>query len=419
MSLPAALRNRFTAPPESTATDDNIRNFYLEIVFASILGGIITFNSVFAIRLGASETLIAWLGSGPALIAALVSIPASRYLATRRKRKLWLFGSLFFQRAGYVVVALMPLFIHANIATWLVLWIIFLNIPAIFFTNGFQVLQGELIPEHRRAFVMSRRSIIYSVGVVLISALAGVWLDHVEFPLNYQLMYVFGFVIVLGSQFFLNRLTVPDLPPRPPQTPVQPKKKVQMSPAMLRMLINTGIYQFGLSLPAQLFNIYYVRTLHTTDGWLGLNSSAANLGVIIGYILWERLIRRRSFFWGQRRATLLTWIFPFVLALVTDLNIIVFANFVVNIMHPGVDLSNFNVLLKLSDPEDRPAYVSWFNMVINLATFAGPIVGAWVAERWGIILVLFFSAALRIVGGLLYNFNRVEAAVVQPETVVQ
>jgi MFS family permease len=163
-----------------------------------------------------------------------------------------------------------------------------------------------------------------------------------------------------------------------------------------------------LALPGQLFNIYYVRTLHTTDGWLGLNSAAANLGVIIGYIAWERLLRKHSFFWGQRRASLLTWIFPLTLALFTDLNIIIFGNFLVNLMHPGFDLSNLNVLLKLSPPEDRPTYVSWFNVVINVSAFAGPIVGALLADRFGIPGVLMLSAALRVVGGILYNTNRVE-----------
>src|SRR4051794_25956360 len=130
MSLVSAIRNRIADLRPTNSTDENIRYLYYEIVFASILGGIITFNSIFAIRLGASETLIAWLGSGPALIAALVSIPAAHYLATRRKQKLWLFGSLFVQRAGYVFVALMPLIFQQNTATFLVLWIILLNIPA-------------------------------------------------------------------------------------------------------------------------------------------------------------------------------------------------------------------------------------------------------------------------------------------------
>jgi MFS family permease len=289
-----------------------------------------------------------------------------------------------------------------------VLWIILLNVPSIFFTNGFQALQGELIPEHRRAFVMSRRSIIYSIGIVIISALAGAWLDSVKFPENYVVLYIFGFITVLGSQYYLNRIVVPDLPERPAQAVQQPRRKVEMSADMKKMLFNSAVYQFGLVMPGQLFNIFYVRTLNTSDGWLGLNSAAGSFGVVVGYIIWERLLRRRSFFWGQRRATLFTWLFPFIVALFPNIYVILFINFFVNLIHPGVDLSSINVLLKLSSPEDRPVYISWFNMVVNLSMFAGPIVGALIARQWDIPTVLMLSAGLRIVGGILYNVNPVE-----------
>src|ERR1051325_2569589 len=129
------LRTRFMGTP-GTVTDLNIRNLYLEILFAAVLGGIATFNSAFAIRLGASKELIAWLSAAPALIAAIGSIPAARFLAGRRKRKLWLFGSLFLTRVGYGVIALMPLLFRTNTALWLVILIVVLNLPAIFFSNG-------------------------------------------------------------------------------------------------------------------------------------------------------------------------------------------------------------------------------------------------------------------------------------------
>src|SRR5688572_27604981 len=93
------LRIPFLGTP-GTVTERNIRYLYLEILFAAVLGGITTFNSAFAIRLGASKELIAWLSAAPALIAAIGSIPSARFLASRRKRKAWLFGSLFLTRAG-------------------------------------------------------------------------------------------------------------------------------------------------------------------------------------------------------------------------------------------------------------------------------------------------------------------------------
>jgi MFS family permease len=413
MSYYTLFRQRLAASMPTSVTDWNIRYLYLEIVFASVLGGIVSFHSAFAIRLGASQDLVAWLSAAPALIAAIGSIPSARFFAHRRKRKLWLFGSLLLVRAGYGVAGLMPLLFPANAAFWFVIWIVVLNLPSIFFTNGFNALLGELVPEQRRAFVFSRRSIVYSIGVVLVTALAGVWLDHVPFPENYRIMYAFGFVVALGSHYYLHRLTVPDqdVPPPSRQAAIAITERVTLSPAMRRMLFNTALYQFGLTLPGALFNILYINTLKVSDGWIGLNSSAASAGVIVGYLVWERMLRRHTFMWGQQRASLLTWIFPFVLSLSSNLNVIMLANFAVNLMHPGFDLSSFNVLLKLSRPEHRTTYISWYNTVVNGSNFLGPIVGAWLAGYVGIPAVLMLSAVLRLSGGILFNVKRVEVPV--------
>ncbi len=412
------LRAHFLGTP-ANVTDRNIRNLYREILFAAVLGGIATFNSAFAIRLGASKDLIAWLSAAPALIAAIGSIPSARFLAGRRKRKLWLFASLFITRAGYGIIALMPLLFHTNTALWLVILIVALNLPGIFFTNGWNALLGELVPEHRRAFVFSRRNIINSITIVVVSALAGSWLDSMPFPANYQLMYAFGFVVVLGSQYYLQRLTVPDKPVEPIRKQVKSPvvEPMKMTGPIARMLINTAVYQFGLAVIAPLPNLYYIDTLHATDGWIGLNSAAANAGVVVGYIIWERMLRRRTFSWSLRRGTLLTWIFPVTVAFTGDLTLIMLSNFLVNVMHSGVDLGNFNVLLKLSRPEHRTTFMSWYNAVVNGSIFIAPLVGAWLAGYIGIPAVFLLSGILRLTGGVLFNINRVEEPVTEPVAV--
>ncbi|MEP7286246.1 MAG: MFS transporter [Chloroflexota bacterium] len=408
-------RNR--AASNLSTTERNIRYLYIEITFASILGAIITFNSAFAVHLGATPTQNALLFSAPALLSALGSIPAARFMAHRRKRRLWLFGSLFLLRAGYLVVALMPLLFPFNTAWFLVLWIIALNLPTIFFTNGWTVLLGEIIPEDRRAFVISRRQILWSVGVVIVSWLAGQWLDKVKFPTNYEIMYAFGFVTVLGSQYNLNRLTFSEAQRQSISKStskdvtsdlIVPDEPVKMRAPIARLVFNTLVYQLGLSLPAALFNVYYIESLHTSDGWIGLNSAAASAGVVAGYFLWERFLRKRSYGWVQRRASLFTWIFPCTLAIFTDLNVIMLANFSVNVLHSGVDLSNFNVLLDIAEPHERGAYISWYNAALNASTFVAPLLGAWLAGYLGIPVTLLISGVLRLVGASCFNVLRID-----------
>lgn len=407
----SVLRARFAAS-STNPTDQNIRNLYLEIAFASVLGAIVTFNAAYALRLGASNQLIALLSSMPALVAAIASIPTARFLQRRRKRKFWIFGSLLLLRLGHAVLVVLPwLFPPVSAATWLVVWVIALNLPSIFFTNGFFALLGELVPEQRRAFVFSRRSIIWSIGLVIVSALVGVWLDHVMFPLNYQLMYAFGVVTALMSNYFLSKLHVPDRDALPVPETEHPVEAAKLTGPIARMLFNTAVYQLGINLPASLFIIYYIQSLNASDGWLGINSSLGSAGVVVGYLIWERLLHRHQFIWSIRRATLLTWIFPVGIALVPSLVFIPLDNFLVNVLHPGFDLSSFNVMLKLTHPRYRTVSMSWYNTIVNISAFLGPIIGVWLAGIIDIRGALIVAGIVRIIGGLLFTLNRV----VEPE----
>jgi hypothetical protein len=301
----------------------------------------------------------------------------------------------------------------------MIIWVIVLNLPTIFFTNGWQALLGDIIPAGRRAFVLSRRSILLSTGLVIVSALSGLWLDRFadEFPLNYQLLYLFGFLITALSNYYVAKLSVPKSPQLPTRRNLRvqdvrtlpAEKKVGVSPPMRRLLINMGVYHIGLTLAAALFNVYYINQLMATDGWLGLNSAAGNAGVVVGYLVWERLLRKRSYEWGIRTASMFTFLFPVGIALFPNFFIISALNFVVNVMHSGVELSNFNLMLKLSNPAHRAVAMSWYNMVININLFAAPLVGVWLADIPAINIpgVLIIAGGFRILGSLLFRLNPV------------
>jgi MFS family permease len=391
----------------------NIRLLYIEIALSSVMGAIITFNSAFAIRFGAAPELIALLGAAPALINAVLSIPSGNFLMTRRKHKLWILGSLALFRVFYGILALLPLVVHQHTAEWLVLWMILLNIPLSFFTPGWTSLLGELVVENQRSLVVSRRSIIWATGIAIVSWLAGAWLDRVPFPMNYQWMYAFGLAITVLNQYALNKLIVPDQIPHRVSASEQRPKTV-LSPSMRRLLVDTAIYQFGIGLPSQLFVLFYIKNLYASDGWIGINSAAAQIGVVLGYFLWERFYRRRSFSRGLQIASLLTWCFPIALFVFPNLTFIVIMNFVVNAIHPAVDLSTFNILHKMCNNDERQAYVSWYTMVLNTSLFLAPLAGVMISNAFGIAIVFLLSGLIRFVGGILFNLNGVDKPAQRP-----
>jgi MFS family permease len=406
-----------TAAPADTV-NRNIRFLYLEIIFAGMLGVATTFSATFAIRLGASKETVALLNSLPFLVAAVFSMPAGRFMKTREKRKRWLLGMLLTNRAGYLVVAVIPLLFPGNLvlaATIVVWWIIFLTVPATFFDNEWRVSLGELIPEKRRPFVFSRRSILSNVILAVGTVIVGWLLNQTAgaFPSNYEMMYALGFIISMGSQYFLSQLVLPDRKFEPADEEVSPsvpkQEPIQFTPQMKRLLIISGLYNFGIQIYIGVSSIYIVNSLKATDDWVGLISAAGFLGAIFGYYVWERLLRRHDLSWALRRATLFTWIYPAVLGMVRSLPIIVFANLLVNLMHPGVDLASTNMLLQLPRPQDRNAFTSRYIAIVSVGALIGPPLGAWLSDHTGLGItgVILLSAVLRFGCGVLFNVFKV------------
>ncbi len=220
MNLYSRLLSRFFRINLNNTDDRNAYYLVAEMFWASILGSAASFNAAFAIHLKAQNFEIGLLTSIPALVAVLVSIPAGRFLERRSRRTPWVFSSLFVYRAGFLVAAAAP-WIHLegmSQGLLVVLILVILTAPAYFFNVGWIPLLADVIPEGRRAAVFAARNIVNSSTVSVCGFLFGQWLSNEPFPINYQIMYLVGFLASMLSMVNLLRLKVPDSPIPYPQT---------------------------------------------------------------------------------------------------------------------------------------------------------------------------------------------------------
>jgi MFS family permease len=193
---------------------DQANAWYLvvEIFWASMLAAAATFNSAFALRLGASNTQVGWLTSLPALVAVLVSMPAGRFLQRRARRKAWVLAALTVYRMGFIVMAFVP-WMHVsdiNQGALVVAVLVAISIPVHFFNVGFLPMLSEVVPEKQRASVFSIRNIVYNIALSISVFLFGIWLERITFPENYLVMYLFGFGCTILSLIYLIKVKVPD-----------------------------------------------------------------------------------------------------------------------------------------------------------------------------------------------------------------
>lgn len=404
-----------------TADDRNAWYLSAEVFWAAILGSVASFNAAYALRLGAENSHIGLLSSIPALLAAVVSIPAGHFLERRTRRKGWVLGSLMMHRMGYALVALVP-FVPAhwfNRGALLVLLLVVMGPPAHFFGVGFNAMLADVVPERRRAAVFATRNIISvatsSVGLLLIGQL----LNRVVFPVNYQIAYALGFAASVVSLAFLYKLRVPDSHVRVEERQVRQSLRQRMRslrelgaayPGFVRFVTSTLLYNLGAWAAGPLYTLFYVRQLGASDAWLGSLGAVSNVSSVVGYAAWRRVIER----WGDSRTLKRiapgAALFPILVGTLRALTPILVVAGLDGLIVTGVNLSHFNLYLKACPSDRRPMFMGLYSTIMNVAAFVAPLIGVVAAERFGLAPTIIACGVCRALGGLAFRVWPVSAA---------
>ena len=403
--------------------DRNAWYLILEIFWASMLASATTFNAAFALRLEASNTQIGFLTSLPSLVAILVSIPAGNFIHRRAQAKPWLLWSLAIYRSGYLLIALLPwLPIPRQTLGEMVIWILIgFTSLAHFFNVGFLPMLTEVIQEENRASVFAARYIFYNISMSVCGFLFGIWLEKVSFPINYQSMYILGFLTSMLSVYFLVKIQVP---PKSPLTKVEPARTISFreqwrtirqdlskNPGFARITMNTLMHGLGLWIAAPLYVLYYVRVRGADEAWLGLNGTIMTSFTILGFAIWRWIMAR----WGEPKTLKWTilWIgvYPLVVGLLPSLTPVLFMSALNGLLSPGVTLSHTNTLMKVTPPENRPGYTAAYMTITSIGAFICPLIGVAVANLIGIAPTLVTCGIICILGSSSFTWHPVHQKV--------
>ncbi|NLD44823.1 MAG: MFS transporter [Chloroflexi bacterium] len=428
----AAVR-RAVIPP-SQPTERNIHFLYVEIVFASLLSAAASFNGTYVLRLGGSNALVGLLSSIPALLAVFTYLPSARFLERQTNQMPWVVRSLFLARLGYMFLPILPFFMGRYVAEATVAVLVSMQVPAVFFSTAWSPLLSDVVPPRQRGNVLAWRSILSSGAIAPLIFLAGRWLDAVTFPGNYQWLYVAGVLGGLASTYLVARIR-PEAPAAPegvaaeaagvaaeaagvaaeeaePAPKPAPAARgswwadlrglLAEEPGFRRIVVNTLLFNLGAWMIGPLFIIFFVRELGASDGWVGTLGTLAHIGVILGYWLWRKVVRRL----GDARALLLAALpvcaHPFLVALIPNLTVILILDLAVNAIAPGVNLSHGMIFLDLLPPGRKYSATAVYSMIMNAGAFVAPLIGVAIADRIGIANTLLLGGTLRALGALTF-----------------
>jgi Na+/melibiose symporter-like transporter len=239
--------------------------------------------------------------------------------------------------------------------------------------------------------------------------LFGIWLEKLTFPGNYQILYAFGFVTSLLSFYFLLKVQVPDSPAKtqtqepeknisPKQTWTSIRQVIANNMGFVRITGNTLLHGIGVWTAGPLYILHYVRDLGANEAWIGLNTTILTAATILGYAFWRWLMVR----WGEpvtlKRTILFVGLYPLLVGLLPSLPVILIATALNGLITPGVNLSHFNTLLKVTPKDNRPGYTAAYMTTANIGAFLCPLVGVVLANRFGIDTTLIGCGILCILG---------------------
>lgn len=398
----------------------NMRFLVLEIFWAAIGVGCYSFAAAYLIRLGGTNLQVSLLTSAAALVNAIASIPFAIFLERRARRWPWIVGSLWLVRIGHMGLILVP-FLPAYRPEAIVLLLLLVNVPVALFNAGWLPMFADVVPLSRRARFFSTRNMTLNVTLMLTTFVMGRWLDSAPFPYNYQLMFTLAVVASFLSTIYVARLVVPEsvvvAPPKQAAARLswaQIREQIGRQRAFVNITINTLIFNIAFWMGTPLQPIYFVRELQATDGWLGLWIGLTSGGAILGNLIWPRLIDKKGYHWVLVRATVLSASYYFLIGLFPNLTLILLFALLFGAISPGVDISHFNTLLEVCEPERRAFYIGVFVTVMNLGFFFSALLAAPLLDLIDARLLVFILGGLRLLGALLFTVNPVHARSLEP-----
>lgn len=394
----------------------NFIHLYLDIAWFGVLSGsTVNFLNVYATRIGASGFQIGLIGAMSAVVTLFLAIPAGRWLERQNIGRAIFWTSVFY-RLGFLGFIFMPMLFIDSVQVNAIIALTFLMaIPLTPLGVGFNALFAEAVPVEYRAHVAGIRNVMTAVTYMLTSLVSGYLLEHVAFPIGYQIVFGIGFIGAAMSSLHLYFVRPLRRDKTPLQTQPTPDPTSQTaSPRKVASLLRLDIWKtpyrnillalFGFHLaqylPSPIFPIFNVRALNLSDDQIGLGTALFYLTVFLGSTQLRNVVHRI----GHKRVT--GWgvvamaLYPILLAYSQNALHFYLVSILGGFAWALAGGAYANYMLEHIPPDDRPPYLAWYNIILNIAVLIASLGGPAIAEGIGLFYALILFGILRAFAGL-------------------
>lgn len=398
----------FTAYAGEERTRHNILNSIWDGAWYAVMTGLTaSFMGVYALSLGASDTMLGWLSSLPALVALLSQIPAAVITERQPQRlKILVPFSLVF-RSGYLLFAFIPFLpLTATVRAWLFVALVSLiNFPGTVANVSWSAMMGDIFPTHLRGRIFSDRNMLLGIVTMLCTLSAGPLLDSIPYPYNFMTLFTVSFSALMVSTWFL--LKIKEHPPAVTTTePVVSRwsgiRQTLRDKNFLFFAIALFVVHLGFNISAAMWTILHVKVLLLTKTYIGIITVISQLVSVLTYRWWGRFSDK----YGPKLALFLSiglfmpqpWLHNFIVRPWPLIPLSILNGFA----GAGFGMVLFNVLLDISPDENaRPSYIAVFNTLMGFTGFVTPLVGVALYQSTNMATVFTLATLLRLGGMIL------------------
>jgi MFS family permease len=403
--------NLSAAPPDSTPQQRrNFINVQIDAIGIGLANAASPFLPVLLTRLGATNNQIGLLTSMPGITGLFLALPVGGFLQRQRNIIPWFSISRLLVVSCYALTGLVPFFVppQHQIVAILAIWAL-ATLPQTALAVSFSVVMNSVAGPTHRYDLMSRRWSILGFTTAVTAAIAGVVLELLSFPLNYQLVFIGLSIGGLISYYFSSHIR---LHPVQPSVEHQGLSLVEQSKSYTRLVVSNTefvnfsakrfIFQFATLLATPILPLYYVKVVDASDFWIGMISTIQTAVLVVGYFFWTRQYRQRGSRFVLLTATFALSLYPMFVAATQQVQLIAILAGLAGIFQAGIDLVFFDELMKTVPVEYSATFVSLSQSLTYLASIFAPLIGTQLSNVIGLGGVLIASSVIRLSGFLLF-----------------
>lgn len=397
----------------------NFFHLVADIFWFGLLNGTsLSFNTVYLTRIGGNAYHIGWLAAAPAIINMIFAIPFGSWLTHRNTAREVVLSSII-HRAFYLLWVPVPLLFAESLQIWVLIGLTFIMfIPGTILQVGFNDMFAEAVPMEWRGLVAGLRNAALALTTVVISLVCGQLLTRVVFPLNYQIVFLLGFIGAAISSYHLWRIWK-NLDANPiTQKPVLKAPRMNLQQIIhsllpdFKIIYESGgkhffvvilcLFGFHITqyLVIPLLPIYMVNNLKLDDNWISIGNG---IFYALVFIISTQLGPLSARFNNKKIVGIglaLMGLYPGIMALNESLTLYIVASIIGGLAWGLAGGVIYNYLLENIPEGNRPPFLALYNFAlyaaILLGSLGGPVISGWI----GVTTALLLFGVSRILAGL-------------------